>query len=327
MDANRQGRCLNGCARTVSGCGLGTDQSAAGTQPPDKQNRRSNSRSGRSRGVGLTTLITFAATFGIGSGGIDGDDIEAFMAVWATGSEPSSGVCRATLVRFGYAGYEWDGTVCANREYTGAAGGVYHVRNRVYDPEMGRWTRRDPAGYVDGSSLYAYVACRALNAVDPGGFAQRPCSTDFNSSYCKKACKDNAPVNGINPSGEFPPICCVCTANIDSYLQRYYPYATWEFDFIFTDCIEVHEQTHRDTFGASTYCTECSAYQAELGCLQSHKSSCATASCREAIDDHIKREIMPAISDYCTDGCPSMGDCKFGLPCKWWVSDARHKAD
>ncbi len=50
-------------------------------------------------------------------------------------------------VRRGYAGYEHDGVVNP----------VMHVRNRVLLGELGRWTRRDPLGYVDGSNLYAYA--------------------------------------------------------------------------------------------------------------------------------------------------------------------------
>ena len=48
--------------------------------------------------------------------------------------------------RKGYSGYEWDEAVSK-----------YHVRNRILDPALGRWTRRDPLGYVDGMSLYEYV--------------------------------------------------------------------------------------------------------------------------------------------------------------------------
>jgi len=45
--------------------------------------------------------------------------------------------------RKGYAGYEWDPVVH-----------VYHVRHRVLDPELGRWTRRDPRVHLafDGHS-------------------------------------------------------------------------------------------------------------------------------------------------------------------------------
>jgi len=60
--------------------------------------------------------------------------------------------------RKGYAGYEFDGLVER-----------YHVRHRVYVPEMGRWTRRDPIGYVDGVGLYEYVGATALIANDPSG--------------------------------------------------------------------------------------------------------------------------------------------------------------
>ena len=56
--------------------------------------------------------------------------------------------------RKGYAGYEVDPVL------TGSEGweSVYHVRHRVYLSQLGRWARRDPLGYVDGPSLYAYVA-------------------------------------------------------------------------------------------------------------------------------------------------------------------------
>jgi len=39
----------------------------------------------------------------------------------------------------------------------------------VYVPEMGRWTRRDPIGYVDGVGLYEYAAARAIVASDASG--------------------------------------------------------------------------------------------------------------------------------------------------------------
>ena len=60
--------------------------------------------------------------------------------------------------RKGYAGYEWDETIS-----------VYHVRHRVYLPEIGRWSRRDPLGYVDGMSLYQYVALSPVRYLDQLG--------------------------------------------------------------------------------------------------------------------------------------------------------------
>jgi RHS repeat-associated protein len=53
--------------------------------------------------------------------------------------------------RIGYAGYQYDPT------FVGASRAIYHVRNRVYDAGLGRWLRRDPAGYVDGVSLVEYL--------------------------------------------------------------------------------------------------------------------------------------------------------------------------
>lgn len=43
------------------------------------------------------------------------------------------------------------------------------VRNRVLLMDLGRWSRRDPLGYVDGMSMYEYVrnvlsACNATTA-------------------------------------------------------------------------------------------------------------------------------------------------------------------
>ena len=46
--------------------------------------------------------------------------------------------------------------------------GLYHVRNRYYHEQLG-WITRDPAGYVDGMSLYQYCGSRATAAVDPMG--------------------------------------------------------------------------------------------------------------------------------------------------------------
>lgn len=63
--------------------------------------------------------------------------------------------------RIGYAGYQKD----INLD-------ISHVRNRVLEPHLGRWTRRDPLGYVDGMGLYEYVSSRALMLADPFGAAQ-----------------------------------------------------------------------------------------------------------------------------------------------------------
>jgi RHS repeat-associated protein len=68
--------------------------------------------------------------------------------------------------RRGYAGYE---------DAFELAGSKYHVRHRVLDAELGRWTRRDPLGYVDGMGLYEYVHSQALGRTDPSGLAWLSC--------------------------------------------------------------------------------------------------------------------------------------------------------
>jgi RHS repeat-associated protein len=70
-----------------------------------------------------------------------------------------------TANRKGYAGYEYDPT------FEGASRHLYHVRHRVYDADVGRWTRRDPLGYVDGMSLYEYVSSLPIPYSDLAGLS------------------------------------------------------------------------------------------------------------------------------------------------------------
>ncbi|MFG0253116.1 MAG: RHS repeat-associated core domain-containing protein, partial [Phycisphaerales bacterium JB038] len=46
---------------------------------------------------------------------------------------------------------------------------LYTVRHRHYDTRQGRWLERDPLGYTDGLSLYAYVASAPRTFSDPLG--------------------------------------------------------------------------------------------------------------------------------------------------------------
>ncbi len=76
------------------------------------------------------------------------------------GRVSSSGVGVGVGNRKGYAGYEHDESIA-----------MYHVRHRVYRPDLGRWMTRDPLGYVDGMGLYEYVRGMAVIGVDPQGKA------------------------------------------------------------------------------------------------------------------------------------------------------------
>jgi len=93
-----------------------------------------------------------------GSGAKDVSDIFAFLSAYFSDQGAAYGSLRAGLSR-GYAGYEHDGIVQR----------VYHVRNRVFDTDLGRWTRRDPLGYVDGMNMFQYTLGAPLNSTDPSG--------------------------------------------------------------------------------------------------------------------------------------------------------------
>ncbi|PXA79209.1 hypothetical protein DMC25_21860 [Caulobacter sp. D4A] len=58
-------------------------------------------------------------------------------------------------------------------QYTGQAWipelGLYHYKARAYSPALGRFLQPDPAGYIDGLNLYAYVGGDPLNVTDPSG--------------------------------------------------------------------------------------------------------------------------------------------------------------
>lgn len=60
--------------------------------------------------------------------------------------------------RIGFMGYHWEPEI-----------GMWLGRNRMYSPEAGRWLQRDPAGYVDGLSLYLFVRGNPLSYIDPMG--------------------------------------------------------------------------------------------------------------------------------------------------------------
>ncbi|MBI3817947.1 MAG: hypothetical protein HY286_04590 [Planctomycetes bacterium] len=92
-------------------------------------------------------------------GDVDATDRSTAIANFQ-GTTLGWGVLSNVGNRKGYAGYERDINI----------GNLWHVRNRVYNAELGRWTRRDPLGYGRKSTLYEYVESRVLYLIDPTGF-------------------------------------------------------------------------------------------------------------------------------------------------------------
>ena len=75
-----------------------------------------------------------------------------------------------TYDAFGNLGTEDDALynpICYTGQYTDSETGLIYLRNRYYDPTIGRFTQEDPI--KDGLNWYVYCANDPLNKVDPSG--------------------------------------------------------------------------------------------------------------------------------------------------------------
>ena len=122
--------------------------------------------------------------------GVTEGDYNLFLGLFFDGwsNEDTYGLSTASIGNtIGYAGYEHDpvlltpSALSADPNQSSAA--YYHVRHRVYDAGLGRWTRRDPLGYVDGMGLYEYCASEVLACSDGYGLC-RSCNKDGGSAGC-----------------------------------------------------------------------------------------------------------------------------------------------
>ena len=100
--------------------------------------------------------------FGAGDIDYDGDvDTTDEQALWAdfgagTAAGRLSYASEDNII--GYDGYIFNVETCE-----------YSVRHRCYSPTLGRWLQRDVLGYIDGLSLFEYVASGPHAANDPSG--------------------------------------------------------------------------------------------------------------------------------------------------------------
>lgn len=68
------------------------------------------------------------------------------------------------VVRYRFAGREYD-----------QESGLYYMRARYFDPNLGRWVSEDPIGLAGGHNIYAYSGNDPVNWSDPSGLD--PCPT------------------------------------------------------------------------------------------------------------------------------------------------------
>ncbi len=118
-----------------------------------------------------------------GDGVVDSGDynlfFNEFFVSYARGQLTADGVAN----RLGYAGYEFDPVLIGSGSGAAASDPTcfYHVRHRVYDSQNGRWTRRDPLGYVDGMGLYEYCRSKSIRYFDGFGLASQPVLIPYGS--------------------------------------------------------------------------------------------------------------------------------------------------
>jgi len=101
----------------------------------------------------------------------DSADTAVWSAVYNTGDVGGREVLSlaGNGNRIGYAGYVHDSTVQT----------MTHTRHRVLLTDHGRWTRRDPLGFVDSMNLSSYSAGRAVLFTDPMGTLLCPQASPF----------------------------------------------------------------------------------------------------------------------------------------------------
>jgi RHS repeat-associated protein len=98
------------------------------------------------------------------NGIVNSTDVAAFGSGSYASALPGGALAEnASDLNVGFCGYRFNGEI-----------GAYTVRFRHYDPTPGvaRWLERDPAGYVDGPSLYQYCSQAPHEAADPFGLIQ-----------------------------------------------------------------------------------------------------------------------------------------------------------
>ena len=133
---------------------------------------------------------------GVNNGVTEGD-YNLFFAKFYDGGVDEPGLSAPDVANtIGYAGYEHDPilltTSALSADPNQSSAAYYHVRHRVYDTNLGRWTKRDPLGYVDGMGLYEYCGSNAAIRRDPRGTHAKVAidgPSDTAEEDCRSACE------------------------------------------------------------------------------------------------------------------------------------------
>jgi RHS repeat-associated protein len=180
-----------------------------------------------------------------------------------------------------------------------------HVRHRVLDSTLGRWTRRDPAGYVDGGSLLRYSLANPVVWSDATGLVPHACGDPWPNALppckygrqgrddsicdqgCTSICNRNPDVDGVTLCIGKRAVPCTCNRNIQAWFSQFDRSRAPDcFEEQYIKCTLHHEARHvldidcscnpdneitndlpwRDA-ACGGVCSECSAYGDTLACL------------------------------------------------------------
>ena len=93
-----------------------------------------------------------------------------------------------------------------------------HYLKRVYDPTVGRWLTPDPAGFVDGPNLYAYVHNNPLKYYDPDGLTAWEFAKGTAVGFFPSYMKSTAVCSGLGLAYSVNPVFgAVCTVGVAGY--------------------------------------------------------------------------------------------------------------
>jgi RHS repeat-associated protein len=110
------------------------------------------------------------------TGTVDGTSLSQTVTYDAWGTPTVTGNWDNRLL---WKGLMWEGDAVS----------LYYVRNRWYDPELGRFISEDPAGFSGGDNLYAFAGDDPINGSDPSGmcpngYANTGVKTSIGTTWC-----------------------------------------------------------------------------------------------------------------------------------------------